>query len=114
MTTIRQKLAAQRYEAIRQALEQAAREEVVVYDRLVAMAVVDDRTAMQFGALAPRIQFITGLSQNIVFRALHEMHEKREVLGWRERFGKRGIIRWWPVGLWEKLQQERKAQEGGA
>lgn len=34
------------------------------------------------------------------------------VLRYQRRDG--GIITWWPVGLWEKLQQERKAQEGGA
>lgn len=92
-------------ENILAALEQACRENVLAYERIMTHC-QSDLHASGYGGLTPRIAFITGAAPGQVRRVLHA-----EVLAGRVLLHKPypRTIAWWPVGLWEKLQAEQQA-----
>lgn len=94
--------------AVLAALEQAAREQAKAFDTLMRYAKCDKSST---GALVPRISYIAGLSGDVVRRHLRGARDAGQVIE-RAPSYKGGMSRWWPVGLFDKLQAERAAQEG--
>ena len=91
-------------------LECACRKEADTYASIMTHVTCDDQ-AVHYGGMVPYIAKATGLRPVFIRRTLNDALKAGKVLVARTAGG---CSRWWPVGLWEKMQAEVRAAQGGA
>lgn len=94
-----------------QCLEMACRAE---WARLYMLTsyVKDDSGALRYGVLTPQMAHRSGWTSNRVSYHLRAAEAAGLVLSWNARAG--GSLRWWPVGLFGRIQQDATAAKRGA
>lgn len=91
------------------AVEQACREETFAFSGLLKYVKDDDGAVVHHGGLTPRIAHILGANDQMVRRRLATMHKKG--LMKRHQGRGNGIIRWWPVGLFDRVSAGKEVSQ---
>jgi len=92
-----------------EAVEQACREATFAFAGLLEHVKNDDGAVVHHGGMTPRIAYILGANDQMVRRRLATMHKKG--LMKRHQGRGNGTIRWWPVGLFDRVSAGKEVSQ---